>query len=118
MGKCNTFTYKLKVKKANMQPLAERVRPKDLNNYTGQEHIIGEGTALRNAISQNLLPSLILWGPPGVGKTTLALIISQTLKRPFYALSAVNSGVKDIRDVIEKAKENNFFTQDKPVLFI
>ncbi|HWY13172.1 MAG TPA: replication-associated recombination protein A [Bacteroidia bacterium] len=101
-----------------MQPLAERVRPKDLNSYTGQEHIIGEGSALRNAITQNLLPSLILWGPPGVGKTTLALIISQTLKRPFYSLSAINSGVKDIRDVIEKAKENNFFTQDKPVLFI
>ena len=118
MGKCNTFTYKLKVKKANMQPLAERVRPKDLNSYTGQEHIIGEGTALRNAISQNLLPSLILWGPPGVGKTTLALIISQALKRPFYALSAVNSGVKDVREVIDKAQENNLFTRDKPVLFI
>ncbi len=118
MGKCNTFTYKLKVKKANMQPLAERVRPKDLNSYTGQEHIIGEGTALRNAITQNLLPSLILWGPPGVGKTTLALIISQTLKRPFYALSAINSGVKDVREVIEKASQNNFFSQDKPVLFI
>jgi putative ATPase len=118
MGKCNTFTYKLKVKKVNMQPLAERVRPKDLNSYTGQEHIIGEGTALRNAISQNLLPSLILWGPPGVGKTTLALIISQTLKRPFYALSAINSGVKDVREVIEKASQNNFFSQDKPVLFI
>lgn len=101
-----------------MQPLAERVRPKDLNSYTGQEHIIGEGTALRNAITQNLLPSLILWGPPGVGKTTLALIISQTLKRPFYSLSAINSGVKDIRDVIEKAQENNLFTQSKPVLFI
>ncbi len=101
-----------------MQPLAERVRPKDLNSYTGQEHIIGEGSALRNAISQNLLPSLILWGPPGVGKTTLALIISLTLKRPFYSLSAINSGVKDVREVIDKAKENNFFTQDKPVLFI
>jgi putative ATPase len=101
-----------------MQPLAERVRPKDLNSYIGQEHIMGEGTALRNAITQNLLPSLILWGPPGVGKTTLALIISQTLKRPFYALSAINSGVKDVREVIEKAQQNNFFSQDKPVLFI
>jgi putative ATPase len=101
-----------------MQPLADRVRPKDLNSYVGQEHIIGKGTALRNAITQNLLPSLILWGPPGVGKTTLALIISQTLKRPFYSLSAINSGVKDIREVIEKAQQNNFFTQDKPVLFI
>ena len=98
-----------------MQPLAERVRPKDLNSYTGQEHIIGEGTALRNAISQNLLPSLILWGPPGVGKTTLALIISQALKRPFYALSAINSGVKDVREVIEKAQQNNLFTHEKNV---
>ena len=101
-----------------MQPLAERVRPKDLNSYTGQEHIIGSGTSLRNAITQNLLPSLILWGPPGVGKTTLALIISQTLKRPFFSLSAINSGVKDVREVIDKAQENNLFTQNKPVLFI
>lgn len=101
-----------------MQPLAERVRPKSLAEYIGQGHIIGEGSALRNAINQNLLPSLILWGPPGVGKTTLASIISQTLKRPFYSLSAINSGVKDIREVIEKAQQNNFFSQEKPVLFI
>ncbi|HRD40705.1 MAG TPA: replication-associated recombination protein A, partial [Bacteroidia bacterium] len=101
-----------------MQPLAERVRPKHLNEYIGQEHIIGEGSALRNAISQNLLPSLIFWGPPGVGKTTLALIISESLKRPFYALSAINSGVKDVREVIDKAQQNNFFSQNKPVLFI
>lgn len=101
-----------------MKPLAERVRPKHLNEYIGQEHIIGEGSALRNAISQNLLPSLIFWGPPGVGKTTLALIISESLKRPFYALSAINSGVKDVREVIDKAQQNNFFSQNKPVLFI
>ncbi|MGZ3931656.1 MAG: replication-associated recombination protein A, partial [Bacteroidia bacterium] len=101
-----------------MQPLADRVRPKNLSEYIGQEHIIGEGTALRNAIQQNLLPSLIFWGPPGVGKTTLALIISQTLKRPFYALSAINSGVKDIREVIDKAQQNTIFSQNKPVLFI
>lgn len=101
-----------------MQPLAERVRPKHLNEYIGQEHIIGEGSALRNAISQNLLPSLIFWGPPGVGKTTLALIISESLKRPFYSLSAINSGVKDVREVIDKAQQNNFFSQNKPVLFI
>jgi putative ATPase len=101
-----------------MQPLAERVRPQHLDEYIGQESIIGKGSALRNAISQNLLPSLIFWGPPGVGKTTLALIISNTLKRPFYALSAINSGVKDVREVIEKAKENNFFGQVKPILFI
>lgn len=116
--KYNTFTHKAKVKKTNMEPLAERVRPKTLTDYIGQEHIIGESSALRSAILQNLLPSLILWGPPGVGKTTLALIISQTLKRPFYSLSAINSGVKDIREVIEKAQQNNLFTQSKPVLFI
>lgn len=102
-----------------MEPLAERVRPKTLERYTGQEHIIGAGSALRRSIEQNLLPSLILWGPPGVGKTTLAQIISQELKRPFYALSAINSGVKDVREVIEKASQDGgFFKQEKPVLFI
>jgi len=101
-----------------MEPLAERIRPKDLEQYIGQQHIIGEGSALRNAIKQNLLPSLILWGPPGVGKTSLALIIANELKRPFYSLSAINSGVKDIREIIEKAGENNIFSQNKPVLFI
>jgi putative ATPase len=102
-----------------MQPLAERVRPKSLDNYIGQDHVIGANSALRIAIDQNLLPSIILWGPPGVGKTTLAQIISQTLKRPFYALSAINSGVKDVRDVIEKAShDGGFFKQEKPVLFI
>lgn len=102
-----------------MQPLAERVRPNSLDNYIGQEHIIGKGAALRKAIEQNLLPSLILWGPPGVGKTTLAQIISQVLKRPFYSLSAINSGVKDVREVIEKASQDGgFFKQEKPVLFI
>ena len=102
-----------------MQPLAERVRPTSLNHYIGQNHIIGEQSALRKAIEQNLLPSLILWGPPGVGKTTLAQIITQTLKRPFYSLSAINSGVKDVREVIEKASQDGgFFKQEKPVLFI
>lgn len=102
-----------------MQPLAERVRPNNLEDYIGQEHIIGPNAALRKAIDQNLLPSLIFWGPPGVGKTTLAQIISHSLKRPFYALSAINSGVKDVRDVIEKAsRDGGFFTQEKPVLFI
>ncbi len=102
-----------------MQPLAERVRPNNLDKYIGQEHIIGKNAALRKAIEQNLLPSLILWGPPGVGKTTLAQIISQVLKRPFYALSAINSGVKDVREVIEKASQDGgFFKQEKPVLFI
>lgn len=102
-----------------MEPLAERIRPNTLDNYIGQEHIIGKETALRRAIEQNLLPSIILWGPPGVGKTTLAQIISQSLKRPFYALSAINSGVKDVREVIEKASaDGGFFKQEKPVLFI
>ncbi len=102
-----------------MEPLAERVRPQKLDNYIGQEHIIGKNSALRKSIEQNLLPSLILWGPPGVGKTTLAQIISHELKRPFYALSAINSGVKDVREVIEKAsRDGGFFSQEKPVLFI
>jgi putative ATPase len=101
-----------------MQPLAERIRPKNLESYVGQQHIIGPGKALRNAISQNLLPSLILWGPPGVGKTSLALIIANELKRPFYLLSAINSGVKDVREVIEKASDKNLFNQKKPILFI
>ena len=101
-----------------MQPLADRIRPKNLNEYIGQKHIIGKDSALLNAIKQNLLPSLILWGPPGVGKTSLALIIATELNRPFYMISAINSGVKDIREVIEKASGTNIFNQDKPVLFI
>lgn len=99
-------------------PLAERMRPTSLDNYIGQKHIVGEGAILRNAIQSNQLPSIILWGPPGVGKTTLANIIAHQLKRPFFSLSAINSGVKDIRDVIEKSKSNNLFTQSNPILFI
>jgi putative ATPase len=100
-------------------PLAERMRPTSLDNYIGQKHIVGEGAILRNAIESNLLPSIILWGPPGVGKTTLANIIAHQLKRPFYALSAINSGVKDIRDVIDKAKDTgSLFAQKNPILFI
>lgn len=101
-----------------MEPLAERIRPKTLDDYLGQKHIIGSGSALRQAIGQNLLPSIIFWGPPGVGKTSLALIIANQLKRPFYSLSAINSGVKDVREVIEKASDHNLFNQNKPVLFI
>ncbi len=101
-----------------MQPLAERLRPKTLSAYIGQQHIIGANSALRSAVAQNLLPSLILWGPPGVGKTSLALIIANELKRPFFMLSAINSGVKDVREIIEKASDNNIFNQNKPVLFI
>lgn len=101
-----------------MQPLAERLRPQALSDYVGQKKIIGEGTALRNAIKNKLLPSIIFWGPPGVGKTSLALIIANELKRPFYSLSAINSGVKDVREVIEKASDKNIFNVEKPVLFI
>lgn len=99
-------------------PLAERMRPTSLDNYIGQKHIVGEGAILRNAIQSNLLPSIILWGPPGVGKTTLANIIAHQLKRPFHALSAINSGVKDIREVIEKSKSSGLFSQINPILFI
>jgi putative ATPase len=99
-------------------PLAERMRPTSLDNYIGQKHIVGEGAILRNAIASNLLPSIILWGPPGVGKTTLANIVAHQLKRPFYSLSAINSGVKDIREVIDKSQGSNLFTQSNPILFI
>ncbi|MEO6902228.1 MAG: replication-associated recombination protein A [Bacteroidia bacterium] len=102
----------------NIPPLAERMRPTSLDTYIGQKHIVGEGAILRNAIESSLLPSIILWGPPGVGKTTLANIIAHELKRPFYALSAINSGVKDIRDVIDKAKAGGLFSQNNPILFI
>lgn len=101
-----------------MEPLAERLRPQSLDEYLGQKKIVGEGSALRNAIKNKLLPSLILWGPPGVGKTSLALIIAKELKRPFYVLSAINSGVKDVREIIEKASDKNMFNTQKPVLFI
>ena len=99
-------------------PLAERLRPSNFENYIGQKHLIGEGAVLRKAIDSGIIPSLILWGPPGVGKTTLATIISHQLKRPFYALSAINSGVKDIREVIEKARSQAFFGTNNPLLFI
>ena len=89
-----------------------------LNGYVGQEHLVGEGAVLRKVIKSGNLPSFILWGPPGVGKTTLAKIIANTLERPFYTLSAVSSGVKDVRDVIKKAKSQSFFSHPNPILFI
>jgi putative ATPase len=101
-----------------MIPLAERLRPNSLDNYIGQRHLVGENGVLRKAIESGNLHSMILWGPPGVGKTTLANIIATQLKRPFYSLSAINSGVKDIRDVIDKAKSQAFFGTNLPVLFI
>jgi putative ATPase len=102
----------------NFTPLAERLRPTSLDNYIGQKHLVGEGAVLRKAIETGIIPSMIFWGPPGVGKTTLANIIAHQFKRPFYSLSAINSGVKDIREVIEKAKSQAFFGTNIPVLFI
>ncbi|WP_437920205.1 replication-associated recombination protein A [Sphingobacterium sp. LRF_L2] len=99
-------------------PLAERMRPKSIADYIGQQHIIGDSAVLRNAIEQGNIPSMILWGPPGVGKTSLALLIAGELKRPFFSLSAIQSGVKDIRDVIDKAEKLRNFNQEQPILFI
>jgi putative ATPase len=100
------------------QPLAERLRPKNLLEFCGQEHLVGKNAVLRKVIESGNIPSFILWGPPGVGKTTLAGIIANTLKRPFFHLSAVHSGVKDVRETIEKAKKQQFFNQPNPILFI
>lgn len=99
-------------------PLAERLRPKTLDDYIGQKHLVGKGAVLRRMIDSGRISSFILWGPPGVGKTTLAQIIAHKLETPFYTLSAVTSGVKDVREVIEKARNNRFFSQASPILFI
>ena len=100
------------------QPLAERLRPRTLDDYIGQKHLVGEGAVLRRMIDSGRISSFILWGPPGVGKTTLAQIIANRLETPFYTLSAVTSGVKDVRDVIEKAQKGRFFNEASPILFI
>ena len=101
-----------------MQPLAERLRPNNLADYIGQQHLVGPNAVLRKAIETGNLPSFILWGPPGVGKTTLAYVVSKQLDRPFFALSAINSGVKDIRETLEKAAKQQFFSAASPILFI
>lgn len=101
-----------------MSPLAERMRPKTLAEYVGQQHLVGEGAVLKQAIERGKIPSFILWGPPGVGKTTLAQLIAQLLEKPFYQLSAINAGVKDIRDAIESADKQNLFQQKGAILFI
>lgn len=100
------------------QPLAERMRPQTLDDYIGQNHLVGEGAVIRRMIEQKRVASFILWGPPGVGKTTLANIIAKTLEVPFFTLSAVTSGVKDVREVIERAKSSRFFGTGNPILFI
>ncbi len=99
-------------------PLAERMRPSRLDNYIGQRHLVGENGVLRKMIDSGNIPSMILWGPPGVGKTTLARIISGSLDRPFFALSAVHSGVKEVRETIEEAKKHKFFNRPNPIVFI
>lgn len=101
-----------------MKPLAERLRPTTLDNYIGQRHLVGPGAVVRNMIEGGRISSFILWGPPGVGKTTLAKIIAQTIDAPFYTLSAVSSGVKEVREVIAQAKSNQFFGTQTPILFI
>ena len=101
-----------------MEPLAERLRPRNLDEYIGQKHLVGQGAVLRRMIDSGHVSSFILWGPPGVGKTTLAQIVARKLDVPFYTLSAVTSGVKDVRDVIQKASQNRFFNTSSPILFI
>ncbi len=117
----NNYEHLLKqffIKKISMKPLAERMRPTSLNDYIGQQHLVGQGGVLRQMIDSHHISSFILWGPPGVGKTTLAKIIAHQLDTPFYTLSAVNSGVKEVREVIDKAKSNRFFAEQSPILFI
>ncbi len=115
---CILLTYLYLCREIMAQPLAERLRPRTLDEYIGQRHLVGEGAVLRRMIDSGRISSFILWGPPGVGKTTLAQIIANKLETPFYTLSAVTSGVKDVRDVIEKAQKVRFFNEASPILFI
>ncbi|MCQ2075767.1 MAG: replication-associated recombination protein A [Bacteroidaceae bacterium] len=101
-----------------MQPLAERMRPQTLDDFVGQLHLVGQGAVIRRMLEQKRVSSFILWGPPGVGKTTLAYIVAKTLEVPFFSLSAVTSGVKEVREVIERAKSSHFFGENSPILFI
>lgn len=103
---------------ATIPPLAERMRPTTLDDYVGQKHLVGKGSILRLAIESGMLPSLILWGPPGVGKTTLATLLASALKRTIYTLSAVSSGVKEVRETLDLAKKNRMFEANSPILFI
>ena len=103
---------------APLIPLAERIRPKDFENFVGQSHLIGPNGPIRKAVSNGAVPSMILWGPPGVGKTTLAEIIANELDRPFYSLSAISSGVKDIRNIINNVKNQGIFGKGNALLFI
>src|SRR5690606_10392142 len=99
-------------------PLAERLRPRSIKDYVGQRHLLGEDAVLYNAILRKNVPSMILWGPPGVGKTSLAFLIAKELDRPFFSLSAIKSGVKEVREVIDKAEQLQNFNQEQPILFI
>ena len=115
---CREHCIRIRRNDKSMTPLAERMRPENLENYVGQKHLVGEGAVLRQAIERGRIPSFILWGPPGVGKTTLARLIANLLDKPFFQLSAINAGVKDIRDAIESADKQNLFKQKGAILFI